>query len=485
MKKKPGNPLKIIVLLGIIFLTTTFIQPADQLPTGEIIESIRCRHTPGESYALYLPTNFNSKSDRKWPVLFAFDPGGSVKTPLELFKAAADKYNYILVCPANAKNGPWQPINNAIRKVWADVSLRLPIDKGRVYATGFSGGSRMASYVSKLVGNPVQGIIACGAGISPTIKLEDIKGTAYFGIVGFADFNYHEMTLLEEQMKKVGQTSIFHYYDAKHRWPPEPILTRAIQWLELNAMKQNLLPRDQSRMTELFNLEKEHLAQRESSGEFYYAAKEAEADAKIFKGLLSTDQINQLRAQAQRLKKTKDWKKFKKAEKRRLSEEHEKMTNYIQTAGYIKSSNPRDIPLSRLFIQLELKRLEKDADNQKNKYDSGLARRLLYAMGSRSYAEGGSYLLKKDYPRAEIFFQLAARTGKRTWFYSSALYNLAATYALEKETKKALKYLQESIDNGFTNVNHIENDNDLKNIRNTPQYKAIIKTLKENHKTQK
>jgi len=41
-----------------------------------------------------------------------------------------------------------------------------------------------------------------------------------------------------------------------------------------------------------------------------------------------------------------------------------------------------------------------------------------------------------------------------------------------------LEWLQKSITSGYTDVNHIENDNDLKSLRNLDEYKAIIASLK-------
>jgi hypothetical protein len=42
------------------------------LQTGVITPKIICIAKPDQSYAVYLPSNYSA--DRKWPILYAFDP---------------------------------------------------------------------------------------------------------------------------------------------------------------------------------------------------------------------------------------------------------------------------------------------------------------------------------------------------------------------------------------------------------------------------
>jgi hypothetical protein len=54
-------------------------------------------------------------------------------------------------------------------------------------------------------------------------------------------------------------------------------------------------------------------------------------------------------------------------------------------------------------------------------------------------------------------------------------YNIACVYALQNQIEDALKWLKKSVSNGFDNWNHIKNDNELKNIRNTSYFIALTK----------
>ena len=108
---------------------------ASGVPKGQIVEKVICLNDPNQSYALYLPSNYSP--DRKWPILYAFDPRARGKLPLERFKEAAEQYNWIVVGSNNSRNGPLQLAVDAWNAIVKDTHERFAIDDNRVYATGF------------------------------------------------------------------------------------------------------------------------------------------------------------------------------------------------------------------------------------------------------------------------------------------------------------------------------------------------------------
>lgn len=57
-------------------------------------------------------------------------------------------------------------------------------------------------------------------------------------------------------------------------------------------------------------------------------------------------------------------------------------------------------------------------------------------------------------------------------------YNVACMYAKQNKTKESLEWLQKAFDKGYANWNQINNDHDLKSIRNTFEFKQIVKKYK-------
>jgi tetratricopeptide (TPR) repeat protein len=443
---------------------------------GKIIEEVVCRGNSSQSYALYLPTAYNDKE--KWPVLFAFEPAARAVLPLKLFKSAAETYNYILVCPTKVKNGPRTPIVNGMIAVWNDVGSRFSIDKQRIYATGFSGGSRMSSFFHLVIRNPVRGIIGVGAGLSTAVKPEQVKSTLFYGIVGYTDFNYPEMVRLEKTLKEQGTPHRFIYYDAKHRWPPEEICTRALEWIELISLKEKRIPKGPRLAFIDSSLEKERklAQQREQAGEIFYAASDYEAIARTFEGLKPVDDVEQAAA---RLKESKAFKKFQEDELKRLNDEHQYIRKFAWGLNVIKNSDPKTIRLPRILAAMDIEVLDRIVKKKKNPYDAAMAERVLYNLSDKMRQEGSTSLRKKDFNRAVLFFEIAAAAGKYSFFYTYNLYNLACAYSLNGKKKKALKTLKEAVKEGFNNLSLMKTDKDLDPLRNNPGFQQILRQMQK------
>lgn len=117
----------------------------DQLQTGAIIERVTCRADAGQSYALFLPSRYTPQ--KRWPIIYCFDPAARGRVPLERFKEAAEKYGVIVAGSNNSRNGS-SDVAVAVNAMMKDAGERLMIDPRRVYTAGFSGGGRVATSVA-------------------------------------------------------------------------------------------------------------------------------------------------------------------------------------------------------------------------------------------------------------------------------------------------------------------------------------------------
>src|SRR6185503_58837 len=133
----------------------------DPIPRGQIVDRVEALNDSSQTYALYLPSNYTP--NRKWPVLYAFDPGARGRMPVERFKEAAEKYGWIVLGSNNSRNGPWNVTAAAWNAMLTDTHPRFAIDDERMYATGFSGGARVAVQIAAGC-KCLAGVIANGAG---------------------------------------------------------------------------------------------------------------------------------------------------------------------------------------------------------------------------------------------------------------------------------------------------------------------------------
>ena len=213
-------------------------------PNGKIIDSVECAADPAQHYALYLPSNYTPV--RKWSVILAFDAGARGRMPVERYQQAAEKYGYIVAGSLNSRNGPWEISKAAAKAMTADVLARFSIDPKRMYTAGMSGGARVAMEIA-LSSHQMAGVFASSAGFP-----DDFMASVLFAVYGSAgtdDFNHLEMSDLDRDMTSPHRVM---YFEGPHTWLPVELATYGVEWMELQAMRSGLRPRDAAAVDQIF-----------------------------------------------------------------------------------------------------------------------------------------------------------------------------------------------------------------------------------------
>src|SRR5580658_9932230 len=167
-------------------IPTRSLSTQKPLKTGVVIDSVICSDDPSQIYSIYLPAKYDT--NKKWPVIYFFDPHGVGNLPVILYKDLAEKYGFIIAGTYNSKNGTqWETSEKAAQAFMRDTWMRLSLDNNRLYTSGFSGGAKVASMVAISDGG-VAGVAACGGGFPeqhPPLK----QSFAFISFVGEKDFN--------------------------------------------------------------------------------------------------------------------------------------------------------------------------------------------------------------------------------------------------------------------------------------------------------
>jgi hypothetical protein len=93
------------------------------LQTGVILPRVTATKQPGQSYALFLPSQYTP--EKRWPIVYAFDPGARGSVPVESMKEAAERYGYILMGSNHSRNGLWKIEAEAAEAIVQDTLARL------------------------------------------------------------------------------------------------------------------------------------------------------------------------------------------------------------------------------------------------------------------------------------------------------------------------------------------------------------------------
>ena len=220
---------KILFLLFIPYLALA------QKP-GTQKDSVVCLNSPGYNYAVYVPASY--KPTVPVGVILIFDPGARGKLPVSLYQKVADKYEVILACSNNSRNGPVDQSLTAGTAVLEDVIARFNVDRSFILTSGFSGGGRTAVQMA-ITRSTIAGVITCGAALPSQAAITKAKQVPFAEVIGQLDMNYQESLLASVYLRSIGNPSSLTFFYGGHQWPPAEAYDEALAWHRLRSKKIN------------------------------------------------------------------------------------------------------------------------------------------------------------------------------------------------------------------------------------------------------
>jgi predicted esterase len=227
-------------LLLFLLLLATPPEPATY-ERGRVVERLATMIDPSITYAYYLPANYDPA--KRWPIVYVFDPVKRGPFGAELFREAAEANGWIVISSNDTSSAAdWAPNSKAINAMWPDAQRRFSVDTKRIYASGMSGGAIMAWSLAK-TSKAVAGVIGCSGRLADDHDTDDVTFD-WFGTAGRGDFNYNEARLIEAKLAAVHAMYRVEIFEGGHRWPPPSMISQAVEWMELQAMRRGTRTRD-------------------------------------------------------------------------------------------------------------------------------------------------------------------------------------------------------------------------------------------------
>jgi tetratricopeptide (TPR) repeat protein len=436
-----------------------------------VIPGIVCAANPAETYTLYLPSSY--RPDRAWPVVYAFDSRGidNDRDMIELFRPGAERFGFVVASSGNSSNvRPMEDNFRSLGAIWTDTHARLALDDRRAYAFGFSGMSRFTTMAAIRAPGTLAGVIGASGGFPVGHPPSRETSFPFFGLAGDRDFNYYEMLDLEAQLAAAGVPHRIDLFDGSHQWPTEELVTRALGWIELQAMKQGTRAKDPSLIEALWA---EDLA-RARALQGWRAWRVWTAMARDYAGLRDVSHVSDAEKQAAALAADPAFQRARKEREARDRRDRE----YLERAPRVFNAVPAETgpdSVSQLLADLQipdLKKKEKSADPEERLS----AARLLYAV----YIQTGlylprTYMERKQWDRAILFLEVAAEVDPDS---PRIPYRLATAWAGQGNRKKALEALQRAVEKGGTGLAEIEKDPALEPLRQDAGYRELVAALK-------
>jgi tetratricopeptide (TPR) repeat protein len=321
----------------------------------------------------------------------------------------------------------------------------------------------------------VAGVIACGAGfhtqIAPTPQTPPGSiSFAFFSTVGTDDFNFGELKQLDDVLTAIAVPHHLAMFEGGHMWAPRDVLTRALGWMEMQAIKAGRRSKDETLTEEIWRQEVERARALEASKKTYDAYVAYAALVADFRSLRETREFEAKLAQ---LKETAEVKQGLREEKDQIRRQQELTNQLIAFQERRKDVETRTVAFGEFKRILD--ELRKKSRETSDSIERRIARRTLHDVFA-FYYEGASNLIqrRKDYAVAVSNLEIATEIAENS---SQVMYELATAYALNGEKKKALDALRRAVEKGFTDIARMNASPALSDVRKESEYQKILDSI--------
>ncbi len=436
--------MKVLVLLLAILYTFPLMGQVKKHERGKIIDSVIESSTSTESFAMYLPNAYTSDSQSS--IVFIFEPMGRGKVGIQPFVKASEKYNHILICSNNARNGPYDRNMQIADRLFRQVLSEFNVDPRRIYVAGFSGGARLASTIALVTGQ-MQGVIACGAGFSGNQLLYQNKlDFSYAAIVGDQDMNYIEMYKNKDYLKTLNISNELFVFEMNHKWPSQDQILSAFDWLELEAYRKGLIDLDPKKIKEYYTIFYENSRQSEERDQLLMARESYERTVKNFNTYFEVDsivkKIDDLKSNPELKKEVKEFKKL-------MDEEVRLSQMFSERFSEDLKRKTADSDWWKTKIEGLKKELVKASDSRKKMLNRLLYK--IYAMAIEKVSVGDGV---KHINQSILCYDICLQVYPNYYFlYFKQMEN----YMNKNDDDMVMLYLKKMIDEGYSNMERIKN----------------------------
>ena len=459
-------------ILLVFALGTFFYTSAQQiaLKKGTISDTVQVMDAVAESFALYLPKEFDTS--KEWPILFIFDMNGRAKQSLSMFREAAEEQGYVLASSNNVTDTLSLAENMLITsRMMNTVYSMLHIRKNRTYVGGFASGARFSSLIPTFIKN-IEGVVSCGSAVSTTEVLTNKNPFHFIGIVGNLDYNYPDMISLEKILDNLKFPNQLLIFEGGHEWPPSQYLSKALEIFTLAAMAKGVIKKDQTLVDASYHRNLADAGVFISKNKPILAEKIILDMIDIYKPLMSIDSLKENR---KTLKKSRYLKSYTRSQNAILLKEmfiKEDYDYYLEED--IMSYNFNNLG----WWKYQMEELAK-YDRSKNIYEQHMGKRL------RGYVNAlvadKIDLLKTeptlDLEALNLLFMLKTITDPKN---AEGYMNVISNSARMEDYPTALFYLEELLKTGYDNRTSLYEIEHTGLLRITPEYNKVVeKYLKE------
>ncbi len=450
-------------------LSAGTVFPQSPLPNGQVIDRVSAQSDSSQTYALYLPSNYTA--EKKWPIIYVFEPDARGPLPVGLMKKWAERYGYIVVSSNVSRNGPVRISLDAAAEMWRDTHLRFSIDDRRAYASGFSGGARVSVDVALNCKTCISDVVLFGAGFPSTIPPSSDAHFGVFAATGDLDFNHAEIVQLAPKLERLKIPYHTEVFPGPHDWGPDITWQHAFAWLEMRAMREGAKPKDQAFLDAQY-ADALAEAHRVEAADLFTAWHLYDQAARDYSGLVDASVAEKRAAELKDSKAVRDGHKRQQAEIELFDRVTSTTLDGIQ--ALLDEPSERAENYRKLHnTYADIKRQIAETHDEQSLQALALRRALIQAFVSLNEVARQA-MDRHDYLMAGYFYDLITDFAKAAPY---AYYQRARIYCIARENKKAIAALERAVAQGFKDANSLRTTTEFASLQSDPNFTALLKRI--------
>ena len=450
-----------------ILLLTSQIAGAQEFSVkkGIVVDSLKVADTLQETYALYLPTQF--QGDRPWPVLLIFDPEGRGRSAANLFSNIAEEQGYLLVSSndVKAENELVDNVKIAARLL-GYVTKSLPVDLRQISTAGALDGAQVATSIPVIFNN-ILGVLAVGDQWVNLDLIDRQKNFAFVGIVGDEQFTSVRMDLTSRSLRERDLFTAVYNYEGNSEWPAPELINSAVGSLTLQAMKKQVRPVDLQLVQKLYGADMARVNKLISTGELLQAYDLLEILEKKYSGFRDLLEIEQKQDQ---LRRSRNYLEQKREQEKVVQKENRLANDFI----YYFTEDVRNANFENLGWW-NYQKVSLDSLSAAGGAEGKMASRLKGLVNEMARQKRLELQKKRNPLEVELFTNMVQTIFDPTNF--KAYRKIISLSAQDNDFGTALFYLEEMLKHGYRDKEGLYNIEGTLGLRLTPEYNKII----ENH----
>lgn len=435
-----------------------------RIAKGNVTKGINIPGSQGETFVIYAPSQYSH--DKKWPVIFIFDPKGRATSTANLFRPAAEDQGYIIAAlELDLKSKSLDSVINTSVSMMNVVTGTLAIDPEQIYFAGMAEGAQIASALT-LMNKNMAGILAINNSFVNPKFVNDQEPYMFIGIGGSQDYMVYEMeSYLKFYDKRNFPTEIYYFDGKENDWPSSTVIYNAVSGFTLQAIKDGSRQADKDLISKLYQQEFDYVESLRRTRNYYSAHENLERMEEKYAEFGYEDEVKD---RIKEVKRTRGYSAQKRDFKQAVSYEREQQAEY----EYLLTSDVMTQNFQNVgWWAYQMDGLEK-LQNSSEKAKVDMAYRLKGYLDLLSKRQFDDIMKSNAGIDARIFISvLRTAINKED---PEAYFKIISLASLDGDAETALLYLEDLLKTGYDDYEKLYSIDGTLDLKFSEEYNAII-----------